>query len=289
MEPINILEPILENVQKLRGIETIFQRIPFLRDIYQSALIRLSDFFRLNYGFKVLSESWDFLIVLDACRYDYFKRLNWNEHVEKRISAGSHTREWTKENFKTEASDIVYISGNPQISSFMLKKNIGFVPFHEVEEVWDYGWDENLGTVPPHQVTNAALKKIKDYPNKRIIVHYMQPHHPFIANHSSTIKGDMLPHPPEMTQKYKEKIDPEETIWDLVKNGKIDIDFVKREYLENLKLVIKEVKKLVNSIEGKIAITADHGNCFGEYFIYSHPKNLHIRPLLEVPWLILNK
>ena len=32
---------------------------------------------RIRKGVKVLDEEWDYLIVLDACRYDYFEKYNF--------------------------------------------------------------------------------------------------------------------------------------------------------------------------------------------------------------------
>lgn len=45
---------------------------------------------------KVMREEWDYLIILDACRYDYFAAI-WENYfdgeLEKRVSLGSGTLE----------------------------------------------------------------------------------------------------------------------------------------------------------------------------------------------------
>jgi len=65
----------------------------------------------------IWNKSWKYLIILDACRYDYFKRLykrylgGW---LKKVISPASETREWLMKIFRGKIYlDIVYISANP--------------------------------------------------------------------------------------------------------------------------------------------------------------------------------
>ena len=62
----------------------------------------------------VMKESWDYLIVLDACRHDYFK-LEYEKffqgELENRISLGSATPEWCRKQFKGYFPDVIYVSG----------------------------------------------------------------------------------------------------------------------------------------------------------------------------------
>ena len=53
------------------------------------------------HGIKIMEEKWDYLIVLDACRYDYFKEYNniLEGHLEKKLSCASCTYEWLEKNF----------------------------------------------------------------------------------------------------------------------------------------------------------------------------------------------
>jgi hypothetical protein len=133
----------------------------------------------------VMRESWDYLIVLDACRYDYFKleyEKFFNGELENRMSLGSATPEWCRKQFKGYFPDVVYVSGNPYINSktaiagFDAKKH-----FYKVIDVWDFGWSEELWTVTPENVTAATLNSIAKFPKKRVIIHYLQPHVPYIS------------------------------------------------------------------------------------------------------------
>ncbi|MDL0143566.1 hypothetical protein PNP83_00890, partial [Halobacterium salinarum] len=53
-------------------------------------------------GAKVVEKDWDNLIILDACRYDYFKNANSTNIIEgelgKSVSRGSHSREFMEKN-----------------------------------------------------------------------------------------------------------------------------------------------------------------------------------------------
>jgi hypothetical protein len=41
-------------------------------------------------------------------------------------------------------------------------------------------WDDETGTVRAETRTNAALEAAERFPHKRLVVHYMQPHYPFV-------------------------------------------------------------------------------------------------------------
>lgn len=67
-----------------------------------------------------LGSDWDYLVVLDACRYDYFALIYerfFEGVLEKRISRGVDTPSWCKATFTRYYDDIIYVSGNPFINS----------------------------------------------------------------------------------------------------------------------------------------------------------------------------
>ena len=240
-----------------------------IREIVLIKTLRLIYRILPHNGVNVVEEDWNYLIILDACRYDMFKELNDIEgKLEKKISMGSSTQEWLKKNFTDYYDDIIYISSNPYISNYEVLKGFkGSDHFFKVEDVWDYAWNDELGTVLPEDVTKVALKMKEKYPHKRMIIHYMQPHEPFIGKTKLIPKNDTA----------RERI----RIW---RNPK-----AKQAWKDNLKLVIKEVKKLIDKLDGRIVVTSDHGDCFGEKFILRHPEGIHVKELVEVPWLIIEK
>ncbi len=264
------------NAKDSRIIEPLFRKFPFLRKDY---ILFLSKAISRNQNsrkksVKVMSEDWDYLIVLDACRYDYFEKYNFLDgELQKKVSLGCNTKEWVEKNFTDNYPDTVVISANSWLSKPMLSNLIGRNPFSYLEKVWDYGWNHKLGTVPPKKVTDATLKTDKEFPNKRKIIFYLQPHHPFIGKKKLDWLG----------KNFKGKHGWTHHVWNALREGQLELEEVKEAYKENLNLVLKEIGKILPNLQGKTIITSDHGNCFGEYFIYGHP-SVNVKPLLEVPW-----
>ena len=238
----------------------------------------------------LMSEDWDNLIILDACRYDQFERLNSiSGRLEARSSLASATPQVLSANFKgTSQADTVYVTANPMYRTVGLSE-----VFHDVVDVWLSEWSEDHKTVLPEKVTGAALEAYKQYPNKRLIVHFMQPHHPFICdNFGSSInttgyeknRGQIL---------GDNTAEDETTVWDLLEAGEIDKETVWEAYDENLELVLPHVEKLVTEMKERTIVTSDHGNLVGERIapfgrpMYGHPFNVYTEELLTVPWLVI--
>jgi len=80
----------------------------------------------------------------------------------------------------------------------------------------------------------------------------------------------------------------------LLKQGKLRREDVVSAYRENLRLALASVEKLVGELSGRTVITADHGETFGErpgimypFRVFGHPRCVHVKPLVEVPWLVI--
>ncbi len=231
---------------------------------------------------KVMRKNWDYLIILDACRYDMFKWVLKDDSIPFAVSGGSGTKEWMEWNFKGIFMDVVYVSGNPFLSNIYLEKFFGRIPFFKVVDVWDYGWNDSVKTVLPQTVTDAAIKVSKDYPNKRIIIHYNQPHHPFLSN-DKLLKMDEGPRRIGVPWKGK-------TIWRAIKLGEIPLKPVWKAYIKNLEIVMTEVNRLIEKLSGKIIITSDHGNQMGKFFQFGHfSYGIRTEELCKVPWYTINK
>jgi len=136
---------------------------------------------------KLLDErNWDLLIILDACRYDYFKEI-YPEYLEgnlkKAISPASNTGEWCQKVLNQGGlSDTTIFSSNPHINSltpissraysYDIRDNV-----NEIVDVWLSEWDEEKGVVLPEDLTHQVLNVDFD----RAIVWYTQPHAPFLT------------------------------------------------------------------------------------------------------------
>ena len=258
-----------------------------------------------NKGIYVYDENWDNLIILDACRYDTFKELNNIEgKLESRISRGSATMEFLLENFRRHPKekafrDVVYVAANPFVSWLLPGL------FHRIFPVWDDGWDERLLTVPPAPVVSAALEARRLYPEKRLIVHFMQPHFPPLVGRPQADTGQVLKRLRSFT---KDGANPYEVV--NLKRGYAPHVFAnttdglfarglltKQEtlslYSENLRIVLSHVDGMLKQLPGISVVTADHGNLFGErlgilypFRVYGHWPGLRLGPLVLVPWLV---
>lgn len=234
-------------------------------------------FFRLRFGpgTPVMEEDWDTLILLDACRYDMFAdAVEFNGKLESRISLGSTSEEFLSRNFSdSEFYDTVYVNANAYLPRLGLDQD---GPFHAVIDLLDE-WDPKLEIAHPEVVTNAALDAHDRFPNKRVIVHYMQPHIPFIG---------------EYGRKLQERIG-RRSVWVDLRNGDkpASLNEIWNAYRENLDLVLEYVEELLAEISGKVVISADHGNMVGErqgpiptWKMYGHPWGVYTPQLVRVPW-----
>lgn len=237
-------------------------------------------------GIKIMDEDWDVLIILDACRKDMFiKSCSIGGKFSSKISRGSNTEEFLYGNFNNKTFlDTIYTTANPQFHKYQSGINAGF---YEVCNIWDSNlWDENLGTVHPSDVTKIAKRKIEEYSNKRHIIHYLQPHYPFINTQLETIGHEIRGNGSNGFN-----------LWGLQMRGKINIPLeeINSAYYRNLRLVLETIEDLIDGISGKIAITADHGNMVGERSRpipikeWGHPSGIYTPELVEVPWLLIEK
>lgn len=223
-----------------------------------------------NDGEYVLEQDWDNLIILDACRYDLFSNINTiRGNLEKFTSRGTATGEFMRENFGgVTAQDVVYVSANPNPASVEAK-------FAAVKEVWDYGWDESLHTVPPEIMVDETIKAEEEYPNKRIISHFLQPHYPWIGPEGRKFMSEYGFRPGGQ----------KENIYIMMREGQVSIDWAWECYKENLEVTMPHIERLVNELTGKTVISSDHGEAFGTMDIWGHADHAYVSELEIVPWL----
>lgn len=233
---------------------------------------------------QIMAEDWDNLIILDGCRYDTFAHRNTLEgKLEQRLSAGSQSLDFINHNFVGRTlHDTVYVTANPFAS--VIEPNT----FHELISLLDH-WNYELQTVTPETMVEAARRAFDKYPHKRLILHFMQPHYPFIGP-----TGRSLDH--RGYHPYEEGQQVTFSVWDELQYGVADYELseVIEAYEENLDIVLEHVEDLVQSLEGRTVITSDHGNLLGERVGpipvrgYGHPTGLRTDELITVPWFIID-
>lgn len=229
-----------------------------------------------------VDRDWDNLILLDACRYDTFVNHNpFDGEVERSVSNASHTTDFLENNLTGDQFDTVYVTASPQVTKYESR-------FQDVIHVWKDSWDDELRTVLPGDVTEAANDALERYPNKKLVIHYMQPHYPFIGSTGRNLETHAT-----FTGGLRER--EHLSIWELLSSGKVGTERVRKAYRENLEIVLEEVENLVEQIGGKTVLSSDHGNLFGERVsplpikLYGHPpkipaENLITVPLVELPY-----
>lgn len=223
----------------------------------------------------LFSEDWKNLIILDGCRHDTYEEVNGETGF--RISKGSMSKGFIRKNFSQgDFSDIVYITANPFFHEKKFEKLTGRKPdevFHEVFHTYETDWSEEEKTVLPEPMLRDAETAEKLFPDKRKVIHFMQPHHPFV-NFDLVDSGfdDIL---------SKEIYENE---WDLAMRGEISHETVKEAYTENLEIVMPYVKEIAEKLSGKTVLTSDHGNLLGENGLYWHPPRSKAKPLRKVPY-----
>ena len=254
----------------------------------------------------ILNKDWDILILLDACRYDFFKKCNSFEGKLSKVIGGTNTKSFFRKNFDgADCSNIIYINPIIKFNEWFPSNN-----FFEVIPSWDKCWSKNFGTVLPESVTELSIKYIKKYPKKRIIVHYMQPHIPYLSLGTKYVKASTRNEVAnERESKLKEimfstinkaKITfPSIPIWYMEKlfgssAGIGEIYFnggfkaMRKAYKENLNNVLNYVKKIIEITDGNVVITSDHGEMLGEMGMVGHGRWKH-KNVINVPWFEVAK
>lgn len=228
---------------------------------------------------NILDEDWDNLILLDACRYDYFSDVSSKlpGKLSKRISPGAKTKEFIQATFKNRYEvDLVYLTTNSWWGR--LAEDIDSKVFKFINLAEENIQDPELNVELPNTVVKRALEVSENYPDKRLLIHFNQPHYPFIGETGRSIFPTT--NRTRLTQ-------------DIARVGATP-EQVRTAYRENLEAVIPGVKKLLNELDGKTVVTADHGEMLGErgwpipVRAYGHTAGFYMPELVEVPWLEYN-
>ncbi|MBS3760327.1 MAG: hypothetical protein V5A26_04250 [Halodesulfurarchaeum sp.] len=278
---------------------------------------------------NVLEADWDYLIVLDAARYDVFADI-YEEYLDGELtkvrSSGSATPEWATRTF-TGDHELTYLSANPFINSLGIPLNElkwGASSGYEwtatehidtIVDLWQDEWDENLGAIAPQSVTEAARRQLETGYDGRLVVHYLQPHAPFIQEGTGRkmkrIKAgfDDVPAAGNAPEEEADSLGGRLRRWIEPKLGNSELaqrlgmlveldagsttdiltdgieDTLRGYYEDNLRLALAETAELVEELDGDVVVTSDHGEAFGEQGIWEHHIETYIPPLIEVPWL----
>ena len=227
----------------------------------------------------VMDEDWDNLLILDACRADYFEEQHSFEESSQRVfSPGKMSWEFMQESFQGKRfHDTIYITSNPFATR--LSEDTFFKTLYLIDE-----WDDEIGTIHPEDVAEAAKRAHAQHPNKRLILHFMQPHRPYLGATAEILRErvDLVGYRNEGNGLQ---------IWGAAKEGKVTVEEVRTAYSESLNVVLDTVDEFLAEIDGKYVITADHGEMLGERVfpftsrVWGHSEGFSTPTLRQVPWL----
>lgn len=275
----------LSEIRK-HGLDRTWWRRRFLTHVVS----RYYDVVGGSEGTSILDADWDNCIILDACRYDLFEEVRADYPLpgtlSQRTSLDSATPGFLEKTFQDDTfHDIVYVNANPYVRMLLDPAQ-----FHAVVDVWEDDWDDQHNTVFPEVMAKRALEAAECYPDKRLLVHFIQPHYPFVGEDSLGERDVFSIR--EQALGNEDAVQRNPTPFELLERGTVTRQEVWAAYRSNLELAMPSVEKLLSELGGKSVVTADHGNAIGEWArpfpirVYGHPVGIQIPALTSVPWLV---
>ncbi len=263
---------------------------------------------RRPFGMNVFEEDWDLLIVLDACRVDAMRAVadeyDFVSTTDSVWSVGSTSKEWMVNTFTdTYGEDIRntgYLTANAwanklfaaetdftrwttanddliQQFSFserlLSRRTVSAEDFRYYKDISTLSSENPYGgNVFAEEVTDWAIKAGRTESFDKFVVHYMQPHAPYLGRTVADGEVSTLDN-------------HEESPFDALKSG-VSQERVWNAYLDNLRYVLNNVERLLENYDAeRVVITADHGELFGEFGLYSHGAGIVHPDLKRVPWV----
>lgn len=227
------------------------------------------------------------LIVLDACRADFFEDVITNiatGEYQRLRTEGHNTFDYIRECWPDTYPETTYVSGAPPIDPDYEGSDDpdvedlyrGAKPgetLGAIVPVFEEGWNEKYGTALPESVTQAAMDNLAE---ERLVAHYYQPHAPFVGTEQLLSTSD-------------EHHDRD--IWQSVSKGDVSIARLRECYRANLEYAIYNACRLIESAEHEnIVITADHGEMLGEFRgnAFAHPR-VDYPQIRRIPWFVVDE
>jgi len=235
------------------------------------------------------ADEWDICIVLDSARADLLAEC-WNRDVNTAWSVGSITTEWLANTFHPRHADAIgdtgFVSATPHSTtvfrerSWLTNTDDVAVPYPSMPAVEPAAFDgfyepwrthaDVHDAVPPATMRDATLEASDRH--DRVVAHWLQPHEPFIAPDAELVGGAATAW----------------NVWSDLQSGALDADAVWAAYEATLEYALEYVEEVCAAVDGRVLVTADHGNAFGEWGVYGHPFAWPQPAVRRVPWAIVS-
>jgi len=248
-------------------------------------------------GIDVMSHEWDNLIILDACRHDIFSEVNHiGGDLQQVVSNASHSIDFIESNFNGgRYHDTIYCTANTHA------EKIYNGTFFKVVKTYDVRAKNSIAknrTRAPERVYELALEEYDTHPDKRLIIHFMQPHSPYIGPKAAEIRDRLTDEKNIMFKYWSERSDIDDfdgmifnDLLDAAAKGIVTNEEIYTAYTENLEIVLEWVENLLEKLDGTTIITSDHGELLGSSSgiinptNYFHYQDMYVPELRLVPWL----
>jgi len=254
----------------------------------------------------IAAGEWDVLVVLDACRADAFnavagRDLPKGKTAEAVRSPACCTAGWIKalgqlrqaggggRSNRSYRSDWTYFTANPVVSreEGPLGNRVNLVSAWGL--VWGLHTPHRIPSVHPQALNGLVMAWDRWGADSQcpLVVHYLQPHSPFIGEPALPLarwgrgKGDLWRQCHALAR-------PDVA----VREGKCTWPEVKEAYLGNLRLVWDAARDLARALWAyrpgwRIVVTSDHGEVLGAGGRFGHEADWRDEELYRVPWLQL--
>lgn len=270
-----------------------------------------------KWGQNIFDRDWDVLILLDTCRVDALKEVedeyDFLTNIHEISSVGGSTLEWTANTFTQERKSIIkdtaYLTPNgwakKMIEDRELERKRDDHPglrrirkfgntdlayagdFGLLEHIWKYVPENkdkvgakalrkilddkfNQGRAPPRFLTDRGVAVAREHDFDRLILHYIQPHAPYVGKAIEEVRP--LEEHEKNPFRYLHNTGHRDLVW--------------QSYLNELRRALDEIQIVLQNIDADtVAISADHGEAFGEYGIYGHHTGTIHPKIRTVPWV----
>jgi hypothetical protein len=228
---------------------------------------------------------WQVLIILDALRPDIFgevvAEMGLRGEACRCDSQALDTRLWYRRHWTGRHPDTVLISAHPYPWHEEINVARGFA---DAVPVWLF--DENIGpggVVHPDRLVQIALWELGQRPDMRAVIHFVQPHLPYVDRLGFAFLQDELGL--QMTSEgwlYANK-----SVYDAVQAWGRTHGWYRLRGFYKLSLMhtVKALAPLLYGLKDRrIVITGDHAELIGEANVYGHPRPAGPQLLCQVPW-----
>lgn len=246
-------------------------------------------------------EDWDVLVVADAARTDMMREAiteydELPDNADAVWSNASCSIDWINRTFNgypEEARRTGYVTANPFTShdeedtrsADLSEPDVGHLRLLYETEWQDVGG--GIETVPPERVTDHAIdawRRRDELDIDRLVIHYMQPHEPFRARPEWGGGDHVL-----LKNLVSEGSKAGASIYPKVRAGEVPLDEFREVYLDNHHWLLEDIsERLLGNIDGRVAVTADHGNGLGDWWSWHHPPGRIAPPIRRVPWFTVD-